>query len=206
MDTKLLLAKLREYPRQIEVILSMYSVKLADFMDSLINEIKANGMEIDNLDAIVSFDINVGSYTDELIRLVNSSDINTVNRSAALALVFRTDKGQKLFENLPISQKAELALPWVYPMVRLAKIEKSLIPSKMISAVLSWYIKEGAATEIVDCVEICRKSVNASVFEIYTTFLEECDTNYRDGVIYHLSKVADLSDNEVSKLRNETIQ
>ena len=206
MDTKLLLSKLRDHPRQVDVILNMYSVKLADFMDNLISLIKANGMQIDNLDSLASLEINVGGYVDELIKLVNSSDVNTVNRSTALALVLRTDKGQRAFEDLPIAQKAELALPWVYPMVRLAKIERSLTPSKLISAVLSWYIKEGATTEIVDCVEICRKSVNASVFEIYTTFLEECDTNYRDGVIYHLSKVADLSDNEVSKLRNETIQ
>jgi hypothetical protein len=206
MDTKLLIQKLRDYPLQAETILRLYGTALKDFVSGVLSIIDSNQIELQELDCLVSLHLDLEEYAETFINLVKDMRLDAVNRSASLCLVFRTNRGQRFFEDLKISEKAELAFPWVYPMVRLAKIERPGIPGKMISAVLTWYIKEGALTEIVNCVEYCRRAVNANVLEVYKTFFEECDTNYCDNVICILQSADDISKEDIAKLRNETVQ
>lgn len=201
MDTKLLIQKLRDYPLQAETILRLYGTTLKDFVSGVLSIIDSNQIELQELDCLVSLHLDLEEYAETFINLVRDMRLDAVNRSASLCLVFRTNRGQRFFEDLKISEKAELAFPWVYPMVRLAKIEKPGIPGKMISAVMHWYISEGAVDEVVDCVEVCRKYVGADLLQVYSNFLDDGTTEDKDNLI---SRLKDLTEEDIQRLRKET--
>ena len=201
MDTKLLIQKLRDYPLQAETILRLYGTALKDFVSGVLSIIDSNQIELQELDCLVSLHLDLEEYAETFINLVRDMRLDAVNRSASLCLVFRTNRGQRFFEDLKISEKAELAFPWVYPMVRLAKIEKPGIPGKMISAVMHWYISEGAVDEVVDCVEVCRKYVGADLLQVYSNFLDDGTTEDKDNLI---SRLKDLTEEDIQRLRKET--
>jgi hypothetical protein len=190
----------------MDMLKSILGIKLGESKTAVLNgiakTIEDGKMSIENIELLSSF-TRVHFFTDfpyeifdRMIRVAEDEGMSVYQRSAALALVFCTEKGNMYFEKMDPRLRAKLSFAWVYPMVRMsAETFPAIALSELLLATES--LEGQGYDELIELIQDCREKLNEGY---------RCYREYANG-IKDLDKliqfVSRISGKSVEALRKE---